>query len=87
MKPNYIRNNHLAIILFQCLTHDEILHPTHFVRPKTWPGELNYSNCELEVLTIVEALKKFCVYLLGLHFKIIINCIVFKQCRKGKCLR
>lgn len=33
-----------------------------------------YHSYELETLAIVEAIKRFCVYLIGVHFKVITDC-------------
>ncbi|GFT60960.1 hypothetical protein TNCV_4092471 [Trichonephila clavipes] len=43
-----------------------------------------YDSYELEVLAIINALKKFRVYLLGQHFKIVTDCSAFqKTMQKG----
>lgn len=42
-------------------------------------AEKKYSSYELEVLAIVQALKKFRVYLLGCKFKIITDCAAFQK--------
>ncbi|GFX10265.1 transposon Tf2-9 polyprotein [Trichonephila clavipes] len=44
---------------------------------KTNPAE--YSSYELEVLAVVNALKKFRTYVLGNHFKIITDCSAFQK--------
>ncbi|GFX35824.1 transposon Tf2-8 polyprotein [Trichonephila clavipes] len=41
---------------------------------KTSDHERNYTSFELEVLAVVEALKKFHIYVLGTSFKIITDC-------------
>ncbi|GFW98076.1 hypothetical protein TNCV_2491321 [Trichonephila clavipes] len=46
---------------------------------KTTPAEEKYSSYELEVLAVVNALKKFRTYLLGNHFKIITDCSAFQK--------
>ncbi|GBN37778.1 hypothetical protein AVEN_172651-1 [Araneus ventricosus] len=46
---------------------------------KTTPAEEKYDNYELEVLGIITALKKFRVYLLGQHFKIVTDCAAFQK--------
>lgn len=63
---------------------DNTLHPVHYFSRKTNNAERNYQSYELEVLAVIEALKKFRVYLLGLEFKIITNCIAFTQTMKKK---
>ena len=44
---------------------------------KTTAAERKFSSYELETLAVVNALKKFRTYLLGLHFKIITDCAAF----------
>ncbi|GFV80365.1 transposon Tf2-9 polyprotein [Trichonephila clavipes] len=46
---------------------------------KTTPAEEKYSSYELEVLAVVNSLKKFRTYLLGNHFKIITDCSAFQK--------
>ncbi|GFW23394.1 transposon Tf2-6 polyprotein [Trichonephila clavipes] len=46
---------------------------------KTTPAEEKYSSYELEVLAVVNALKKFRTYLLGNHFKIITDYSAFQK--------
>jgi len=46
---------------------------------KTTEAERKYSSYELEALTVVEALKKFRIYLLGKTFKIVTDCYAFQQ--------
>ncbi|GFS68269.1 transposon Tf2-11 polyprotein [Trichonephila clavipes] len=46
---------------------------------KTTLAEEKYSSYELEVLAVVNALKKFHTYLLGNHFKIITDCSAFQK--------
>ena len=45
----------------------------------TSAAEKNYYNYELEVLAIVKALKKFCIYPLGKHLKIVTDRDTFKM--------
>ncbi|GFV76405.1 retrovirus-related Pol polyprotein from transposon 17.6 [Trichonephila clavipes] len=56
---------------------DGKLHPVQYMSQKTTPVEEKYSSYELEVLAVVNALKKFRTYLLGNHFKIITDCSAF----------
>ncbi|XP_011693094.1 PREDICTED: uncharacterized protein LOC105453089 [Wasmannia auropunctata] len=49
----------------------------YFMSKKTSEQERKYSSYKLEVLAVVEALKKFQVYLLGKTFKIITDCAAF----------
>ncbi len=60
-----------------------------FMSRKTKPAEETYHSYELELLAIVDALKKWRVYLLGLHFKIVTDCNAFAMTMKKKniCLR
>ena len=51
------------------------LHPIHYMSRKTTLAEKNYSRYELEVLAVIMALKKFRIYLLGIEFKIITDCV------------
>ncbi|GIY89418.1 endonuclease [Caerostris extrusa] len=46
---------------------------------KTSLAEEKYSSYELEVLAVVEALKKFRIYLLGNKFKIVTDCSAFEK--------
>ncbi|GFY20843.1 hypothetical protein TNCV_1120771 [Trichonephila clavipes] len=50
---------------------------------KTSETERKYTSYELEVLAIIEALKKFKVYILGMPFKIITDCNAFTKTMKG----
>ncbi|GFY00814.1 retrovirus-related Pol polyprotein from transposon 17.6 [Trichonephila clavipes] len=50
-----------------------------YMSQKTTPAEEKYSSYELEVLAVVNALKKFRTYLLGNHFKIITDCSAFQK--------
>ncbi|GFV18722.1 hypothetical protein TNCV_4756091 [Trichonephila clavipes] len=58
---------------------DGKLHPVQYMSQKTTPAEEKYSSYELEALAVVNALKKFCTYLLGNHFKIITDCSAFQK--------
>lgn len=57
-------------VLLQIDSEDNCLHPTCYMSRKTTEAQQKFHSSESEVLAIVEALKKFRVYLLGLHFKI-----------------
>ena len=46
---------------------------------KTTDAERKYTSYELEILAVVEALKKFRIYLPGRHFKIVSDCNVFTK--------
>ncbi|GFX66277.1 hypothetical protein TNCV_342511 [Trichonephila clavipes] len=47
-------------------------------------AEEKYDSYELEVLAIINALKKFRVYLLGQHFKIVTDCSAFQKTMQKK---
>lgn len=40
----------------------------------TTPAEKVYHSYELETLAVVESLKRFRIYLIGFHFKIVTDC-------------
>ncbi|GFT41070.1 retrovirus-related Pol polyprotein from transposon 17.6 [Trichonephila clavipes] len=58
---------------------DGKLHPVQYMSQKMTPAEEKYSSYELEVLAVVNALKRFRTYLLGNHFKIITECSAFQK--------
>lgn len=64
-------------ILLQRDDGDGKMHPVYYASGKTTPAESRYTSYELEVLAIVRALKKFRIYLLGLHFTIVTDCRAF----------
>ncbi|XP_042913385.2 retrovirus-related Pol polyprotein from transposon 17.6 [Parasteatoda tepidariorum] len=70
-------------ILFQ-QSDDNKLHPIHYMSKKTTPQEENYSSYELEVLAIIEALKKFRNYLVGNKFKLVTDCSAFQKIMSKK---
>jgi transposase InsO family protein len=51
---------------------------------KTSDAQRKYSSYELEVLAVVEALKKFRVYVLGTKFKIVTDCDAFTKTMSKK---
>jgi len=53
------------------------MHPVYYCNREIILAEEKYMNYELEILAIVKALKKFWVYLLGIPFKVIIDCHIF----------
>ncbi|GFV85430.1 retrovirus-related Pol polyprotein from transposon 17.6 [Trichonephila clavipes] len=57
---------------------DGLFHPIPYFSRKTTVQQEKYSSYELEVLAIIEALKKFRSYLLGTKFKIITDCDAFQ---------
>ncbi|GFW78535.1 retrovirus-related Pol polyprotein from transposon 17.6 [Trichonephila clavipes] len=58
---------------------DGLFHPIYYFSRKTTVQQEKYSSYELEVLAIIEALKKFRSYLLGTKFKIITDCDAFQK--------
>ena len=66
-----------AILLQQ--GEDEKFYPIHYWSKKTSVLEEKYCSYELEVLAVVEALKKFHIYLLGTKFKIYTDCSAFTK--------
>ncbi|GFX64750.1 retrovirus-related Pol polyprotein from transposon 17.6 [Trichonephila clavipes] len=71
-----------AILLQE--TEDGKLHPVYYMSKKTNTAEEKYDSYELEVLAIIKALKKFRVYLLGQHFKIVTDCSAFQKTMQKK---
>uniref|UniRef100_A0AAG5DQC0 RNA-directed DNA polymerase n=1 Tax=Anopheles atroparvus TaxID=41427 RepID=A0AAG5DQC0_ANOAO len=69
----------LAGILMQRAEDDGKFHPTYYFSRLTTDAEKNYHSFELEALAVVETLKKFRCYLLGQRFKIVTDCVAFKQ--------
>ncbi|GFX93071.1 transposon Tf2-9 polyprotein [Trichonephila clavipes] len=64
----------LGAVLLQKSIHDNQFHPVFYMAKKTSDHERKYTSFELEVLAVVEALKKFRIYVLGTSFKIITDC-------------
>jgi len=60
-------------ILLQKQTDDKF-HPIFYYSHRTTDTESRYHSYELEMLAIVNAIKRFHVYLLGIHFKIVTDC-------------
>ncbi|GFX87280.1 retrovirus-related Pol polyprotein from transposon 17.6 [Trichonephila clavipes] len=69
-----------AILLQEA--EDGKLHPVYYTSKKTKTAEEKYDSYELEVLTIINALKKFHVYLLGQNFKIVTDGSAFQKTAK-----
>lgn len=69
----------IAAILFQKADNDNNLHPIFYFSKKTSDAERKYTSYELEVLAVVEALKKFRIYVLGIPFKIVTDCAAFTK--------
>ncbi|GFS74284.1 retrovirus-related Pol polyprotein from transposon 297 [Trichonephila clavipes] len=66
----------LAAVLLQRSPDVNSLHPIYYMSRKTSETERKYTSYELEVLAIIEALKKFKVYILGMPFKIITDSVI-----------
>ncbi|GFX82763.1 retrovirus-related Pol polyprotein from transposon 17.6 [Trichonephila clavipes] len=64
----------LGAVLLQKSIHDNQFHPVLYMSKKTSDHERKYTGFELEVLAVVEALRKFRIYVLGTSFKIITDC-------------
>lgn len=76
-------------ILFQKNSEGNFFHPVYYSSGKTTPAESRYTSYELEVLAIIEALRKFRIYLLGIEFRIVTNCRAFMLTmnKKDLCVR
>lgn len=68
-----------AAILMQKDPNDGSLHPVHYMSRKTNEAQQNCSSYELEALAVVEGVKKFRKYLIGIPFKIITDCEAFQK--------
>nr|XP_044248468.1 uncharacterized protein LOC123002399 [Drosophila takahashii] len=71
-------------VLLQKDPDDQQLHHIQYLSRRTKPAEEKYHSYELEVLAIVEALKKWRVYLLGIKFKIITDSYAFIHLRVSR---
>jgi hypothetical protein len=67
----------LGVVLVQSGDGD-IDHPLAFASRKLSTTEINYTTTEREGLVMVYTLQKFCHYLLGGHFKMIIDHFMLK---------
>ncbi|GFY02338.1 transposon Tf2-6 polyprotein [Trichonephila clavipes] len=74
----------LSAVLLQRFPDDNSLHPIYYMSRKTSETERKYTSYELEVLAIIEALKKFIVYILGMPLKIITDCNAFTKTMSKK---
>jgi len=64
-------------VLLQKDSADQEFHPVEYMSRKTTDAEEKYPSYELEVLAIVQALKKWRIYLLGRKIKIVTDCNAF----------
>lgn len=69
----------LAGILMQRSDEDGKFHPCYYYSRLTTPAEQNYHSYDLEALAVIESVKKFRCYLLGCKFKIVTDCMAFKD--------
>ncbi|KAL7729923.1 hypothetical protein ACLKA6_009235 [Drosophila palustris] len=76
-------------VLLQKSPDDGLMHPVYYMSKKTTDAERKFTSYELEILAVVEALHKFRVYLLGLHFKLVSDCNAFTKTidKKDVCAR
>lgn len=65
--------------LMQKCPDDNKFHLVYYMSRKTTPAEERYNSYELEVLAIIQAVKKFRIYLLGIKFKIVTDCSAFQK--------
>ncbi|GBO16168.1 hypothetical protein AVEN_29887-1 [Araneus ventricosus] len=63
---------------------DKNFHPTYYMSKKTTDEEKKYSSYELEALAVIEAVKEFRVYLLGIPFKIVTDCSALEKTMQKK---
>lgn len=68
-----------AAILLQKDPIDGQMHPVHYLSRKTSELQQNYSSYELEALAVIEGVRKFRKYLLGIHFTIVTDCEAFQK--------
>ncbi|GBL95273.1 Retrovirus-related Pol polyprotein from transposon 297, partial [Araneus ventricosus] len=71
-------------ILMQKSPDDKNFHPTYYMSKKTTDAEKKYSSYELDALAVIEAVKKFGVYLLGIPFKIVTDCSALEKTMQKK---
>ncbi|GBN55599.1 Retrovirus-related Pol polyprotein from transposon 297 [Araneus ventricosus] len=89
--PNYETELHsdaslegYGAILMQKSPDDKNFHPTYYMSKKTTDAAKKYSSYELEALAVIEAVKKFRVYLLGIPFKIVTDCSALEKTMQKK---
>lgn len=64
-------------VLLQRDEEDSQFHPVEYMSRKTTAMEQKYHSYELEVLAVIEALKKWRIFVLGLKIRIITDCNAF----------
>jgi len=55
---------------------DNNYHSIFYYSHRTSETESHYHSYEIEILAIINAIKRFHVYILGIHFRIVIDCKV-----------
>lgn len=70
-------------VLLQKDSEDQQWHPIEFMSRKTTPSEEKYHSYELEV-QIIEALKKWRIYVMGIKIRIVTDCNAFAMTMKKK---
>lgn len=85
-KPTAITELHIdaskegyGAVLLQKDSEDEAFHPVYCMSRKTSEAEKKCHSYELEVLAVVQAMKKFRVYLQGIKVKVVTDCSAFQQ--------
>lgn len=73
----------LAGIILQ-KDRNNLLRPVSFYSRQTNVNEEKYHSYELEVLAVVETLKRYRVYLLGRQFTVVTDCSAIKSCENKK---
>jgi len=63
-----------GVVLLQKSPDDKQWHPVYYMSKKTTDAERKFTSYELEILAVVEAFKKFRVYLLRLRFRLVTDC-------------
>lgn len=58
---------------------DNVLKPVAYFSRKTSKEESLYHSFELETLAVVESLRRFRVYLAGIHFHVVTDCVAVRQ--------
>jgi hypothetical protein len=69
-----MRARKALVLSFSKNNRTDSLKPIAYFNRCTTPAEKFYHSFELETLAVVEALKRFSFYLLGLHFTIVTDC-------------
>ncbi|XP_033222793.1 uncharacterized protein LOC117176649 [Belonocnema kinseyi] len=73
-----LMDGYSAVLMRKC-AKDGMMHPCFYFSRATTDVERKCRGYDLEVIAVVYAAKKFRSYLFGRSFKIVTNCIAFKQ--------